>query len=49
MTRVGAIGDEAMALGRTQLDLWSRSGLSDVIEEWQQKQNERCPGFVVNN
>ncbi len=36
-----AIGDEAMALVRTQLDLWTRSGLSGVIEEWRQKQVDR--------
>ena len=36
-----AIGDEAMALVRTQLDLWTRSGLEDVIEEWRQRQVAR--------
>ena len=36
-----AIGDEAMALVRTQLDLWTRSGLADVIEEWRQRQLAR--------
>ena len=36
-----AIGDEAMALVRTQLDLWTRSGLTDVIEEWRQRQMAR--------
>ena len=36
-----AIGDEAMALVRTQLDLWTRSGLTDVIEEWRQRQVAR--------
>ena len=36
-----AIGDEAMALVRTQLDLWTRSGLTEVIEEWRQRQLAR--------
>ena len=36
-----AIGDEAMALVRTQLDLWTRSGLADVIEEWRRRQVAR--------
>ena len=36
-----AIGDEAMALVRTQLDLWTRSGLTDVIEEWRKRQLAR--------
>ena len=36
-----AIGDEAMALVRTQLELWTRSGLTDVIEEWRQRQVAR--------
>ena len=36
-----AIGDEAMALVRTQLELWTRSGLTDVIEEWWQRQIAR--------
>jgi hypothetical protein len=33
--------DEAMALVRTQLELWTRSGLVDVIEEWRQRQLAR--------
>jgi REP element-mobilizing transposase RayT len=36
-----AIGDEAMALVRTQLDLWTRSGLDSAIEEWRQRQVAR--------
>ena len=36
-----AIGDEAMALVRTQLELWTRSGLTDVIEEWRKRQVAR--------
>ena len=36
-----AIGDEAMALVGTQLELWTRSGLTDVIEEWRQRQIAR--------
>ncbi len=36
-----AIGDEAMELVRTQLDLWTHSGLTDVIEEWRQRQVAR--------
>ncbi len=36
-----AVGDEAMALVRTQLDLWTRSGLTGAIEEWRQRQVAR--------
>ena len=36
-----AIGDEAMTLVRTLLELWTRSGLVDVIEEWRQRQVAR--------
>jgi REP element-mobilizing transposase RayT len=36
-----AVGDEAMALVRTQLDLWTRSGLDSAIEEWRQRQIAR--------
>lgn len=36
-----AVGDEAMALVRTQLDLWTRSGLDSAIEEWRQRQIDR--------
>ena len=36
-----AIGDEAMDLVRKQLDLWTRSGLTEVIEEWRQRQLAR--------
>ena len=37
----GAIGDEAMALVRTVLDFWTRSGLTEVIEAWRQRQVAR--------
>ena len=30
-----------MALVRTQLELWTRSGLTEVIEEWRQRQVAR--------
>jgi REP element-mobilizing transposase RayT len=36
-----AVGDEAMALVRTQLELWTRSGLDSAIEEWRQRQITR--------
>jgi len=36
-----AVGEEAMALVRTQLDLWTRLGLDPVIEEWRQRQMAR--------
>jgi len=36
-----AVGEEAMALVRTQLDLWTRSGLDSAIEEWRQRQVTR--------
>ena len=36
-----AVGEEAMALVRTQLELWTRSGLTEVIEEWRQRQVAR--------
>ena len=36
-----AIGNEAMALVSKQLDLWTRSGLTEVIEEWRQRQVAR--------
>ncbi len=44
-----AIGDKSMALMRTQLGLWTRSGLTDTIEEWRQRQLARMfnlSGFV---
>jgi len=36
-----AVGEEAMALVRTQLELWTRSGLDTAIEEWRQRQVSR--------
>jgi hypothetical protein len=36
-----AVGEEAMALVRTQLELWTRSGLDSAIEEWRQRQVAR--------
>ena len=36
-----AIGEEAMALVQTQLELWTRSGLTEIIEEWRQRQVAR--------
>lgn len=36
-----AVGEEAMALVRTQLDLWTRTGLDSAIEEWRQRQIAR--------
>jgi len=36
-----AVGEEAMALVRTQLDVWARSGLDSAIEEWRQRQVAR--------
>ena len=36
-----AIGNEAMAQVRTQLDLWTRTGLMEAIEEWRQRQLAR--------
>ena len=43
-----AIGDKAMALVRTQLGLWTRSGLTEAIEEWRQRASrKREDGTVV--
>jgi REP element-mobilizing transposase RayT len=36
-----ALGEEAMALLRKQLEFWQRSGMDSVIEEWRQKQVAR--------
>ncbi len=36
-----ALGQEAMALLRSQLEFWQRAGLDAVIEEWRQKQIAR--------
>jgi REP element-mobilizing transposase RayT len=36
-----ALGQEAMALVRSQLEFWQRTGLDSVIEEWRQKQIAR--------
>jgi REP element-mobilizing transposase RayT len=36
-----ALGEEAMALVRSQLEFWQRTGMDSVIEEWRQKQIAR--------